>query len=76
MGIGYTSGYLNIEGFQHSLVPSFGTADAYILSRVHLFRCSVWFKPLFDKHFRSLLTCDFLIAREHTGEAGHAKGDH
>ena len=76
MGIGHTCGYLNIEGLQHSLVPSCVTADAYILIRVHLFRCSAWLEPLFDKHFNSLLTCDFLIAREQTGQAGQATGDH
>ena len=75
MGIGHTCGYLNIEGVLHSLVPSCVTADAYIFIRLHLFRWSVWFELLFDQHFHSLLTCDFLIAREHTGEAGQATGD-
>ena len=68
-GIGHTCGYLNIEGVQHSFVSSCVTAEAYIRIRVHLLRWSVWFEPLFDQHFHSLLTCDFLIAREHTGEA-------
>ena len=76
MGIGHISGYLHVEGVQHSLVPSCVTADAYIFIRVHLFRCSVSFEPLFDPHFHSLLICDFLIAREHTGEEGQATGDH
>ena len=51
MGIGHTCGYLNIEGIQHSFVPSSVTADAYILIRVHLLRCSIGFKPLFDQLF-------------------------
>ena len=76
MGIGHTCGYLNIEGVQHTLVPSCVTTDAYILIRLHLFRCSVWFEPLFHQHFHSLLTCDFLMQGEHTGEAGQATGDH
>ena len=68
MGVGHTCGYLNVEGIQHSFVPSCVTADVYILIGVHLLRCSVWFEPLFDHYFHSLLTCDFLIAREHTRE--------
>ena len=76
VGIGYTCGYLNVEGIQHWFVPSSVTADAHILIRVHLLSCSIGFKPLFDQHFQSLLTCDFLIAREHTGEARQATGDH
>ena len=76
MGIGHTCGYLNVEGIQPSFVPSSVTADAYILIKVHLLSCSIWFEPLFDQHFYSLLTCDFLIAREHTAEAGQATGDH
>ena len=56
-------------------VPSSVTADAYILMRVHLPRCSIGFEPLFYQNFHSLLTCDFLIAREYTGEAGQATGD-
>ena len=63
MFIGHTCGYLNVEGIQHSFVSSCVTADAYIFIRVHLLRCSIWFEPLFDQHFHSLLTCDFLIAR-------------
>ena len=31
VGIGHTSGYLNVEGIQHSFVPPGVTADAYIL---------------------------------------------
>ena len=76
MGIGHTCDYLYVEGIQHSFVPSCVTADAYILIRVHLFRCSIRSELLFDQHFHSLLTCDFLIAREHTGEAGSATGNH
>ena len=76
MGIGHTSGYLNVEGIQHSFVPPSVTADAYILIGVHLLRCSIGFEPLLDQHFQSLLTCDFLFARKHTGEAGQATGDH
>ena len=76
MGIGHTCGYLNVEGIQHSFVPSSVTADAYILIRVHLLGCPIGFELLFDQHFHSLLTCDFLIARERTGEAGQATGDH
>ena len=76
MGIGYTCGYLNAEGIQHSFVPSSVTADAYILIRVHLLRCSIGLEPLFNQHFHSLLTRDFLIARERTGEARQATGDH
>ena len=76
MGIGHTCGYPNVEGIQHSFVSSSVTAGAYILIRVHLLRCSICFEPLFDKHFHSLLTCEFLIAREHTGEVGQATGDH
>ena len=76
MGIGHTCGYFNVEGIQHSFVPPSVTADAYILIRVHLPRCSIWFEPLFEQHFHSLLICDFLIAREHIGEAGQATGDH
>ena len=60
MDIGHTCGYVNVEGIQHSLVPSCVAADAYILIRVHLFRCSVSFEPSFDQHFHSLLTCDLL----------------
>ena len=74
--IGHTVGYLNVKGIQHLFLPSCVTADVDILIRVHLFRCSVWFEPMFDQHFHSLLTCDFLIARERTGEAGQATGDH
>ena len=69
MGIGHTCSYLQVEGIQHSFVPPSVTADVYILIRVHLLRCSIGFEPLFDQQFHSLLTCDFLIAREHTGEA-------
>ena len=76
MGIGHTSGYLNVEGVQHSLVPSCITADAYILITVHPFRCSARLESLFDQHFHCVLTYDFLIAGEHTGEAGQATGDH
>ena len=47
----------------------------YIFIRLHLFRCSVWFQPLFDQHFYLLLTCKFLIARNHTAEAEQATGD-
>ena len=76
MGIGHTCGYLNVEGIQHSFVPSSVTADAYILIRVHLLRCTIRFELLFDQYFHSLLTFDFLIAGEHTGEGGQATGDH
>ena len=76
MGIGHTCGYLNIECIQHSCVPSRVTADAYILIKVHVFRCSTLFEPLFDQHFYRLLSRNFLIGREHTGEAGQATGDH
>ena len=76
MGIGHTSGYLNVEGIRNSFVPPSITADAYILIRVHVLRCSIGFELLFDQHFRSLLTCDFLIAREQTAEARQATGDH
>ena len=48
MGIGSTCGYLDVESVQYTLVP-FGVApDAYIFIRVHLFRCSIWFEPLFN----------------------------
>ena len=76
MGIAHTCGYLNVEGIQHSFALSSVTADAYILIRVHLLRCPIGFAPLFDQHFHSLLTCDFLMAREHTDEARQATGDH
>ena len=75
MGIGHTCGCLNIEGVQHTLLPSRVTADAYVLIRVHLFSCSVWFELLFDEHFHSLLICGFPIARKHRGVAGQATGD-
>ena len=65
-----------LEGIQHSFVPRSVTADAYILIRVHLLRCPIGFEPLFHQHFHSLLTRDFLIAREHKGEARQALGDH
>ena len=32
-------------------------------------RHPIGFESLFDQYFHSLLTCDFLFAREHTGEA-------
>ena len=54
--IGQTCGYLNVEGIQHLFVPSTVTADAYILITVHLLRCPIGFKPLFNHHFHSLLT--------------------
>ena len=69
MGIGHTCGYLHVEGIWHSFVPPSVTADAYILIRVHLLRCSIGFESLFGEHFHILLICDFLIAREHTREA-------
>ena len=75
VGIGHTCGYLNAERIQHSFVPSCVTADAYTLIGVHLLRCSIWFELLLDQHFHSLLTCDILVAGEHTGEAGQATGD-
>ena len=76
VGIGHTCGYLHVEVIQHSFVPPSVTTDAYILIRVHLPRCPIGVEPLFDQHFHSLLTCDFLIAREHTCEARQATGDH
>ena len=50
-------------------IPSSRRYLTTYLIRVHLLRCSIAFELLFDQHFHSLLTCDFLIAREHTGEA-------
>ena len=76
MGIGYSCGYPDVEGIQHSFVPSSVTADAYILITVHMLRCSIGFEPLFDQDFHRLLTCDFLIAREHMVEARQATCDH
>ena len=76
MGIGHTCGYLHVEGIQHSFVPPSVTADAYILIRVHLLGCPIGFELLFDQHFHSLLTCDFLIAWKHPVEARQATGDH
>ena len=62
MDIGHTCGYLNVEGIRHSFVPSCVTADTYILISVHLLRCTVWFKPLFDRHFHSLFRKMSLIS--------------
>ena len=69
VSIGQTCGQLNVEGVQYMFVSSCVTADAYIFIRVHLCRCSVWVKPLFDQHCYSLLTCNFLTARKQIGEA-------
>ena len=60
---------------QGKKVDAQASSDYNIFSRVHLFRCFVWFLPLFDQHLHSLLTCNFLIANKHMGEAGQATDD-
>ena len=61
MSIGHNCGHLNYGGVQYTFVVSCLTADAYILIRVHLVRCPVWFDPLFDNIFTVCSPVTFLL---------------
>ena len=75
VSVGHTCGHMDGHGVQYSLVPSGVTPDAYVFVRVHLPRCPIVFKPLFNQTFHSLFPCDLFFAGKHTGETGWATGD-
>ena len=65
--MGITCGYLDVQGVEHS--------NAYILIRVHLFGCSILFKPLFNQDLHSLFRRGLFAARERTGKTTQTTGD-
>ena len=58
MSVGHSCGHMDVQGVQYSLVLSGITPDTYILVRVHLLRCPIVFKPLFNQNFHGLFPCD------------------